>query len=185
IAGEMGEALDGFSRLLHRDMPSGLKVNAFATAASIAANLEDWPAAFAWLDQSLAQLPQSPDRAARVLGGASYLHSLLGETGKAREFALRARAMVEDGDDPRAICFAVSDVALAEEQAERYAESERWRRRQLDACAKAGDRIFTANARYGVGKMRAELGHPEEALGWAREALAEFEAAGRPAGVRG
>src|SRR5690606_21913182 len=97
----------------------------------------------------------------------------------------RALALVEGGDDQRAICFAVADVALAEEQAERHAESERWRHRQLDACSKAGDRIFTANARYGIGKMRAELGHPEEALGWAREALAEFEAAGRPAGVRG
>lgn len=185
IAGEMREALDGFARLLHEDMPPGLKVNAFATAASIAANLEDWPAAFEWLGESLAQLPASPDRAARVLGVASYLHSLLGESDKAREFALRALALVEDGDDQRAICLAVSDVALAEEQAGRYAESERWRHRQLDACGKAGDRIFTANARYGIGKMRAELGKPEEALGWAREGLAEFEAAGFPAGVRG
>src|SRR5690606_35866275 len=99
IAGEMREALDGFSRLLHQDMPSGLKVNAFATSASIAANLEDWPAAFAWLDQTLGRLPQSTDRAGRLLGVASCLHSLLCETGKAREFALRALAMVEDGDD--------------------------------------------------------------------------------------
>src|SRR5690606_32203329 len=184
VAGQLREALDGFSTLLDQEMPPGLKVHAFATAASIAANREDWPAAFNWLGEALVSLPEAPDDAARVLGVASYLYSLLGEAEKAREFALRGLTMVEGGGDQRAICQAVSDVALAEELAKHYVEAERWRRRQIDACVLAGDRIFTANAKYGVGMALAAQGRPADALAWAREGLAGFQGAGFSSGAR-
>ncbi|MDH5833478.1 diguanylate cyclase [Luteimonas kalidii] len=183
IAGAPRDAIEGFETLLREPMPAPLRVRAYTTAISIAANVEDWSLAFRWLSEALAFLPEAPGESARLLGVASYLHTLVGETGKARELALRGLSLVEGGDDPRAICHAMGDVALAEDHARHFTEAERWRHRQIEACSKAGDRIFTANGKYGVGKMLAGQGRPAEALTWAREALADFEAAGFDAGA--
>lgn len=183
IAGRLKEAVEGFDRLLREEMPAKLKVKAFSTAASIAANLEDWTMAFTWLGEALSYVPEVPDDAPRVLGMASYLHSLVGETDKARELALRGLAMVEESGDQRAICHALSDLALAEELVGKHAESGRLRRRQMEVCDEAGDRIFSANARYGVGKMLAAQGRPEEGLAWVRQAQADFEESGFEAGA--
>src|SRR3546814_20613192 len=76
------------------------------------------------------------------------------------------------------LCLALSDVALAEDHAKHFSEAEAWRHRQIEACTRAGDPIFIANGKYGVGKMAAAQGHHAEALKWGREALAEFEAVG-------
>src|SRR5690606_24961180 len=97
--------------------------------------------------------------------------------------ALQALHQVESGDDARAICLALSDVALAEDHASHFSEAERWRHRQIDACTRANDPIFIANGKYGVGKMAAAQGRHAEALKWGREAFAEFEAAGYTAGT--
>ena len=183
ISGAPRDAIDGFEALFREPIPAPLRVRAYATAISIAANVEDWPLAFRWLSEALAFLPDAPGESARLLGVASYLHTLVGETDKARELALRGLSLVEGGEDARAICHALGDVALAEDHANHFVEAERWRHRQIEACSKAGDRIFTANGKYGVGKMLAGQGRPAEALTWAREALADFEAAGFAAGA--
>src|SRR3546814_9623643 len=79
--------------------------------------------------------------------------------------------------------LALSDVALAEDHAKHFSEAEAWRHRQIEACKRAGDPIFIANGKYGVGKMAAAQGHHAEALKWGREALAEFEAVGFAVGL--
>ncbi|HVI59885.1 MAG TPA: diguanylate cyclase [Luteimonas sp.] len=182
LAGEEPVAMKGMAALLKQDMPAPLRVRVYTTAINVAANLEDWPQAFAWLSDGLAYLPKAPDESAKLLGVASYLHTLVGETGKARELALQELRQVESGKDPRALCLALSDVALAEDHARNFRIAEDWRHRQLEACTRAGDRIYVANAKYGVGKMLAGQGRHAEALRWAREALAEFEAVGFAAG---
>src|SRR5690554_3566855 len=117
------------------------------------------------------------------MGVASYLHTLVGETAKAKELALRGLEMVEAQGDARAVCQAVADVALAEDHARNLRESETWRYRQIEDCTRAGDRVFIANGKYGVGKMLAAQGRHSEALDWGRQAIAEFESAGFEAGV--
>src|SRR3546814_14025270 len=57
------------------------------------------------------------------------------------------------------LCLALSDVALAEDHAKHFSEAEAWRHRQIEACTRAGDPIFIANGKYGVGKMAAAQGH--------------------------
>ena len=183
LAGHQPAALKGLAELLKRDLPVPLRVRVYTTATSVAANLEDWPLAFAWLNEGLKYLHDSPVESARLLGAASYLHTLVGETGRARELALQALAIVEKGSDPRAMCLALSDVALAEDHAGHFSEAEKWRHRQIDACVRAGDPVFIANGKYGVGKMAAAQGHHDEALKWGREALAEFEAVGFAVGA--
>lgn len=184
IAGDERRALKGFADLLKQNLPAALRVRVYTTAISIAANVEDWPLAFRWLNEGLSYLPKAPEESPRLLGVASYLHTLVGETGKARELALRGLAQIEaGGNDPRTLCLALSDVALAEDHARKFREAERWRHRQIEACTRAGDLIFAANGKYGVGKMAASQGRHAEALDWARKALAEFEAAGFAAGV--
>ncbi|MEO8365734.1 MAG: diguanylate cyclase [Pseudoxanthomonas sp.] len=178
LAGDQPAALKGLTELLKQDLPVPLRVRVYTTATGVAANLEDWPLAFAWLNEGLKYLHESPAESARLLGAASYLHTLVGETGRARELALQALQIVEKQDDPRALCLALSDVALAEDHAGHFSEAEKWRHRQIDACDRAGDPIFVANGKYGVGKMAAAQGHHAEALKWGREALAEFEAVG-------
>lgn len=183
LAGDQSLALKGLTELLKQKMPAALRIRIYTTAISIAANLEDFSLAFTWLNVALSSLPEAPEESARLLYVASYLHTLVGETAKARELALQALALVESGNDPRALCQALSNVALAEDHARHYREAEGWRHRQIEACTRAGDPVFTANGKYGVGKMAAAQGHQAEALKWAREALAEFETAGFEAGA--
>src|SRR5690606_31939547 len=97
---------------------------------------------------------------------ASYLHTLVGETDKARDLALRALQAVESAGNPRSVCLALADVAMAEDHAGNVAQAIAWRRRQIDACTAAGDLVFTANGEYGVGKMLARQGQHVEALKW-------------------
>jgi diguanylate cyclase (GGDEF)-like protein len=183
IAGDERGALKGLSVLLGQDLPAGLRVRVYATAINLAANVEDWPLAFKWLNEGLAYLHEAPDESGALLGVASYLHTLVGETAKARELALQALAQVESGKDPRALCLALGDVALAEDHARHYREAEGWRHRQIEACTRAGDPIFTAIGKYGVGRMAAAQGRHAEALDWGRQALAELEEAGFAAGA--
>ena len=182
LAGHEEQALEGFTRLLAQEMPAPLRLRVYTTAISVAANVEEWPQAFGWLSEALGYLPDARDGAPGLLGVASYLHTLVGEIGKARELAMRGLEMVRDGDDPRALCLALGDVAMAEDHGGNHATAERWRRLQIDACQEAGDLVFVANGKYGVGKMVAAQGRHDEALEWARQALAEFEAAGFRAG---
>ena len=185
VAGEERAALEGFADLLRQDLPTPLRIRVYTTAISIAGNVEDWPLAFGWLNQGLSYLPRAPAESAKLLGVASYLHTLVGETGKARELALQGLRLVESGNDPRALCLALGDMALAEDHARNMREAERWRHRQVEACTRAGDRIFAANGKYGVGKVAASQGRHAEALDWARQALAELDAAGFVAGAYG
>ncbi len=183
LAGNERAALEGLEDLLRQPLSASLRIRVYTTAISVAANVEDWPLAFTWLSQALSYLPEAPEESARLLGAASYLHTLVGEIDKARELALQALPQAEAGDDARALCLAVADVALAEDHGRNFAEAERWRHRQIEACERAGERIYTANGKYGVGKMAAAQGRHGEALDWARQALEEFEAAGFTAGA--
>ncbi|GGK03732.1 GGDEF domain-containing protein [Luteimonas terricola] len=178
------EALQGFTELLEEDLSAQLRVRVFTTAISIAANVEDWPLAFEWLGEGLLHLSEAPSESGKLMGVASYLHTLVGEIAKARELALRGLELVEArGGDARAVCQAVADVALAEDHARNFRESETWRYRQIEECTRAGDLVFIANGKYGVGKMLAAQGRHAEALDWGRQAIAEFEAAGFAGGA--
>lgn len=185
IAGDETAALAGLTALLRERMPTPLRVRVYATAISIAANVEDWPLAFGWLSEGLSYLPEAPVESSVLLASASYLHSLVGENAKAKELALRALASAESSGEPQAICRIVAQVGLAEDEAGEFAEAERWRHRQIDACTRSGDKVFVANGKYGVGKAAAKQGRYVEALDWSRQALAEFEAAGFVAGTWG
>src|SRR5690606_7427819 len=173
LSGDQPAALKGLAELLKQDLPVPFRVRVYTTATGVAANLEDWPLAFTWLNEGLSYIHETPLESARLLGAASYLHTLVGETDKARALALQALHQVESGNDDRAICLALSDVALAEDHAGHFREAERWRHRQIDACTRADDPIFIANGKYGVGKMAAAQGRHAEALKWGREAFAE------------
>ncbi|NLA68972.1 MAG: diguanylate cyclase [Gammaproteobacteria bacterium] len=183
VAGDQEAALQGLAGLLEQDLAAPLRLRVYATAISIAANLEEWTQAFSWLSEGLAYVNEAPGGADTLLGVASYLHSLVGETAKARELAQRALESVGESGDLRAQCLALGDVALAEEQSGNYREAETWRRRQIETCSRAGDLVFVANGKYGVGKAAAAQGRHAEGLDWARQALAEFEAAGFTAGA--
>lgn len=183
LAGKEPAALRGFARLLEQDMPAAQRVRVYTTAISVAANVEDWPRAFGWLSEGLEHLPESPGTAPALLGVASYLHTLVGEIGKARDLALQGLEAVDADRDPRGLCLALSDLAMAEDHAGNFSEAEAWRRKQLAACQAAGDLVFVANGKYGVGKMAAAQGRHAEALDWSRQALSEFEAAGFAGGA--
>ena len=183
LAGKQSEALDGLAKLLREELSAALRVRVYTTAISIAANVENWTLAFALLGEGLPYLPDAPAEAPGLLGAASYLHTLVGETDKARELALRALDAVEAGTDRRATCLALADVAIAEDHAGNVEEATAWRHRQIEACTRAGDLVFIANGKYGVGKMLARQGRHAEALDWARQALADFETTGFEAGA--
>lgn len=183
IAGRQRDALAGLSALLRQRMPAPLRVKVYSTAINIAANVEEWTLAFTWLDQSLRYMPLAPDEAPRLQLIAGYLYSVVGEAAKAREFTMRAVRHAEPGADPIAQCRATAGMAIVEEAAGRYPEAGSWRRRQIEACGRAGDVLFIGSAEAGMGKVDTELGKPREALSWYRKALARFRAVGYQPGV--
>ena len=183
MAGDQSAALEGLRALLREEMAADLRVRIATTAISLAANVEDWTRAFALLNEALPYLPEAPGESARLLGGASYLHTLVGETGKARELALQAVDAAQATGDAQALCRAHADVALAADHAGDFVEAEQWRKRQIDACGRAGDLVFTANGKYGFAKIVGAHGRHREGLDLARQALADFEKAGYPAGA--
>src|SRR3546814_11923590 len=97
-----------------QDLPVAFRMRVYTTATGVAANLEDWPLAFAWLNEGLSYLHEAPEESAKLLGAPRYLHTLVGETDRARELALHALRLVQSrGDDPRALCLAPTRVARA------------------------------------------------------------------------
>ncbi|MBN8726275.1 MAG: diguanylate cyclase [Xanthomonadales bacterium] len=154
-----------------------------ATGIHLAANAENWSLAFMWLNAAMSHLPEVPNESPRLLGAASYLYTLVGETDKARDLALRALHEIDQDKDPLTACRILAAVAMAEDHADNYRVAESWRHRQIQACERAGDPVFIATGKYGVGKMAARQGHYAEALQWADEALDEFLRVGFTAGA--
>ncbi|MBK1615470.1 tetrapyrrole methylase [Rubrivivax gelatinosus] len=185
LSGDMAGAASGLGALLQEPLAADLRMRVYGTAINVAANAEQWSQAFTWLDQALAYLGEEPQQSVRLLGIASYLHNLVGETGKARELALRELAEADKGTDERAKCLALSHLATADASSGRINESERWRWRQIDACVRAGDLIFAADGKWGVTKMLAAQGRYDQALHWADQALAGYEEAGYAPGTWG
>ncbi|MCD0416737.1 diguanylate cyclase [Rubrivivax sp. JA1024] len=185
LSGDMTGATTGLGALLREPLRGDLRMRVYGTAINVAANAEQWSQAFTWLGEALAYLDEEPQHSARLLGIASYLHNLVGESDKARELALRELDGADKGTDERAKCLALSNLATAEASAGRIKESERWRWRQIDACARAGDLIFAADGKWGVTKMLAAQGRYDQALSWADQALADYEKAGYAQGVWG
>ncbi|BAL96281.1 diguanylate cyclase [Rubrivivax gelatinosus] len=183
LSGDESGAIQGLSALLQDSpLPAALRVRAYSTAISVAANVEQWVRAFTWLDEALGYLDEAPEESARLLGVASYVYSLVGETGKARELAMRELSLVEERGDGHGRCMALTHIATAEELSRRFRDAEHWHRRQIEACTRAGDMVFAANGKYGVGRMLAAQGLHGEALRWFGQALAEYEKAGYAAG---
>ncbi|MBK1688033.1 tetrapyrrole methylase, partial [Rubrivivax gelatinosus] len=185
LSGDVAGAATGLGALLQEPLAADLRMRVYGTAINVAANAGQWSQAFTWLDEALAYLDEEPQQSARLLGIASYLHNLVGETKKARELALRELALADKGSDERAKCLAVSHLATAEASAGRNKESERLRWRQINACARAGDLIFAAEGKWGVTKMLAAQGRYDQALNWADQALADFARAGYAPGAWG
>ena len=187
IAGEEVSAVDGLRALLDEDLPPRLRISVYITAMNVAAHIEDWTLAFTWLNEALSYVPAVPEEFPRLLEAASYLYTSVDEVNRARTLAMRGLDLARDAHSPDAlvICRLTADVALAEEKAGNTQLAEAWRHRQIEACERAGDAIFVANGKYGVGKMIAARGQHAEALTWAQESLAEFDSAGFVAGAYG
>lgn len=183
LAGKEPESLAGFEDLLSQEMPPALRLRVYATAVNVAANVEDWPLAFTWLRESLSYVSAVGPESALLFSTASYVHTLVDEIDKAREFGRQALEAATIVNDRRGVCSALSQLALADDHADNFAKAEALRHRQIAACTEAGDLVFTALGKYGVGKMAARQGHYDEALAWSRQALSELEAAGFVAGT--
>src|SRR3546814_15261918 len=56
LAGDQAAALEGLAELLKQDLPVAFRMRVYTTATGVAANLEDWPLAFTWLNEGLSYL---------------------------------------------------------------------------------------------------------------------------------
>lgn len=183
LAGQNQTGIEDVQALLKRELPPNSRIRAYSLGVNMAANSGDHQRAFTWLKEGLAILPASGDERVRFLGMAAYLYALVGESEWSLDFADKELRAAEQGNDARLRCVALSDLALAEDLAERFSESERSRRRQLEACQSAADPVFIGNAKAGLGSMLMKQARPLEALPWLRAALAEFEKADYQTGV--
>ncbi len=184
LSGDHATAQRGLIELLAHDaLPASLRMRIYITAISIATNYEDWPQAFSLLNEAMPHLPSAPGEAARLLGAASQLYSAVGETERALDLGLRAVQAAEAGQEDLPACHAVAALAIAYENGDVWGAALQWRKRQVEACARAGDALFAANGKYGVGTVSMAQGQYRQALEWGEEALADYEADAYEAGA--
>lgn len=183
LAGQSETALQGLDVLLQQDIPAGLRVRIYATAISIAANIEDWTRAFGWLSDAMPYLPEAKEEGALLLSAAGYLYALVGETKMGLGFGRRALALADAGSDAVVQCRVLAMLALAVEYGGDYVEAEQLRRRQIETCTRAGEVAFVATATHGVSQALARVDRHAEALRWAEQSVAQAEAAGSWIGV--
>jgi len=182
LSGKLDEAIEAIRVLLKREVSSSLKIRALTHATNFAVNAGDYASGFIWLKEALDLLDETQEPNPRLLGIASYAHVRVGEEAKGVEFGASAVEMARAGDDPRDLCLALSDYALALRLVGQPADSERVRREQILACDRAGDVVFLADARRGVGRALLEQGRADAALPWLRQAIASFDTTGFEAG---
>lgn len=184
IDGDHASAQRGLLELLrHEDLPDGLRMRIYVTAISIATNHEDWPQAFTLLNQAMAHAPDVPEEAAGLLGVASQLYATVGEVERAIDLGLRALQAAEDSGDDKQACRALAALAIAYESGNVVGESLERRERQVQTCTRAGDVLFAANGKYGVGKALIAQGRHREALKMGEESLADYLSNGYEAGA--
>ena len=184
LSGDYAGAQRGLLELLaHDDLPVVLRMRVYVTAISIATIFEDWPQAFSLLNEAMPYLPAAPEEAARVLGAAAQLYATVGETGRALDLGLRAVRAAEAGTDQLPLCHAMTALSIAYESTEDFVAVQHWRERQVEVCTRAGDALFVANGKIGIGKALAMQGLNRQALKWGEASLADYEAQGYEAGV--
>lgn len=185
LKGETDAALQGMQQLLQRELDPELRVLAYTTGISMAAGVERWQQAFVWADAGLNFIEEAPKNSALLLSVSSYLYALVGDLERAQEFGQRGLAQAEAGGDLFVLCRALSTHAIVQELRKDLTALEPLRRRQIDVCGKAGDKIFVANGTQGMGMYFAGRKHYAEALQWFRRALQLFQAEGFDGGAQG
>lgn len=185
LSGEHMDAVEGMHALLRQEMAPETRVRAHAVAVNLATNVGDYALAFTWLRDGLAAMADAPGSELQVLGVAAYLHTYMGDSERARDFAQRALALATGAGDTRAHCIALADLALVEDHADDVVQSELLRRRQIDVCGAAGDPVLVASGLLGVGEMLGRQGRHAESLAWSRRAMEAFDAAGYESGLWG
>jgi diguanylate cyclase (GGDEF)-like protein len=184
LSGDYGRAQRGLIELLaHDDLPVVLRVRVYVTAISIATIFEDWQQAFSLLNEAMPYLSAAPEEAARLLGSAAHLYAAVGEIERAIDLGLRAVRTAEAGAAQLPLCHAIAALSIAYESAEDFEAAQQWRERQVEACTRAGDALFAANGKAGVGKALAMRGLNRQALEWGEASLADYEAHGYEAGA--
>lgn len=182
LLGRQAEAVQGMSALLRQSLRPALRNRTYASAIHMAANLENWPLAFGLLEESQRRGSEPIVESAILSSAATYLYASVDELERARKMGKHALQLAERLGAEAAQCRALAALALVEEQAKDYRVAEGWRKRQLDVCSRAGDRVFSANAALGLGKAAAGQGRHAQALARAEQALAGFRESGFEAG---
>jgi diguanylate cyclase len=164
------------------EIAPSLRLRAIVLAINLATNDGDHVHAFELLQEGLELQERLQLVNPRLIGMAAYLFLRVGEEQKSLEYAAQAVHVAREGGDRRELCLALSDYGKALMQAGHPVPSEAAHREQAEACDAAGDPVFAADARRGVGVALASQGHAQRALPWLREALAQFDQNGYVAG---
>ncbi|MCX7556692.1 diguanylate cyclase [Xanthomonadaceae bacterium JHOS43] len=183
IAGDQVGALRGLIDLLESEMPAELRMRVYVTAISVATNIEEWPTAFALLNESMEHLPAAPENASVLMGAASHLHTQVGDIERAVELAKDAVQIAEASRNDFQICRAAAALAFAHEAGDTPVLGQQWRERQIDYCKRANDPLFIANGEFGLSKILSMQGRYAEALEWGEKALADHLAHNYEAGA--
>lgn len=183
LLGEQAAAVQGMVALLGQKLSPGLRTLTYATAANMAANLEDWPRAFGLLEQSQREhLVQTPESAV-LFSAAAYLYALVDDLDRARKLGRHALHLAENEASPAVLCRALAVFAMVEERAGQYPAAELLRARQLETCSRAGEKVFSAGALLGLGLGAGGQGRHAQALAWAERAYADYRAVRYEAGT--
>lgn len=183
ITGDQITALHGLTHLLERDLSAALRTRVYTTAISIATNFEDWPRAFALLNEAMEHLPDVPEEAARLLAAASQLHARVGDIERAIDLAQAAIHAAQTQGNATQVCHTAGTLAFAYESDDQMSLALEWRQRQIESCTRVDEPLFAANGKYGLGKILALQGQYAQALEWAEEALLDYQAQGFEAGT--
>ncbi|NBB91817.1 MAG: diguanylate cyclase [Gammaproteobacteria bacterium] len=180
LSDRMEAALETLEPLFDQPLTTEQRVRAHGLAANVAMLVRRWEDTFEHLMRALNLAGELEGEARRhsPMGLATYLYTMLGETGQAIAYGQRAVEVARRYGTARDECLSQSRLAYAYKIAESFQAARTNYRQSLEACRRSGDELITGVVESGLADLLRASGLHEasEALfGMALERLQEQE----------
>jgi tetratricopeptide (TPR) repeat protein len=155
-SGALDDAADAIVAMIDGldEMDKDLAQRTLNLATNILVVNGQFDAGFGYFRRALDRVPnvQDPIMRAGTYSVAAELYDRIGETTTALAYADRALDVAREHDLERTACIALERGGRALLGAQRIDEAEARFRRAIDSCARAGERVFEAQAWMGLGQ---------------------------------
>lgn len=154
LQGDNAQAIDRIESLLDGSLTEDQRLRALRLAANLGINMGRHEWGFTKLKAALELLPRSdnPVEESRILSLAGFVHSIIGDHGRAIRYTTQAAQIARQAGDISQRCSAGQRLTVAYRYAERFEMAEDTAREALENCRRAEDQVY-------LGTVELELAH--------------------------